>query len=219
MVYCFIQCRMNSSRLLGKVMLDICGKPVLQHIIERVQYARLINKIIVVTSTNLENDVIEEMCNKLSVSCFRGSEDDVLERFKGAIKVFGIQDNDNIIRTTADCPLICPDIIDVIINIHKNNDLTTNCIKRTFPDGLDVECFKASILKLPNFDKINFFEKEYSDMDFEGFKVTNLIQEKDLSQLRWTLDTAEDFEFIKSVYEKLYKSGQIFYMEDILKIN
>jgi spore coat polysaccharide biosynthesis protein SpsF len=217
MIYCFIQARMGSSRLKGKVLVDICGKPVLEHIIERVQYAKLIDKIIVVTSINVENDAIQNLCDKLKIDCFRGSEDDVLDRFKGAIKAFGIRGNDNIVRTTGDCPLICPDIIDVILNIHKKNNLTTNCIKRTFPDGLDVECFKASTLYQPDFDNINFFEKEYDDMNFTGFKVTNIVQGKDLSKLRWTLDTASDFEFIKSIYEKLYKPGQIFYMEDVLR--
>ena len=217
MNYCFIQARMGSSRLPGKVLLPICGKTVLQHIIERVQYSKLIDKIIVVTSINSENAAIIELCDQLKIDSFRGSENDVLDRYKTAIKAFGINYCDNIIRITADCPMICPDIIDAMLNIHLGNDLTTNCIKRTYPDGLDVEVFKAGILECSDFDNINFFEKEYNEMDFNGFKVTNIVQEEDLSDLRWTLDTPKDFEFIKGIYKRLYKPGEIFLMEDILK--
>ena len=209
---------MNSRRLPGKVLMQICEKTVLEHIIERVKCAKLIDKIIVATSINEENDAIENLCKQLNTLCFRGSEDDVLERFKGAVKTFGIKDNDSIVRITGDCPLVCPDLIDVIISHHDDNDLTTNCIRRTFPDGLDIEVFKAGILKRPDFHKINFFENEY-DINFlwSGFKVLAIVQKQDLSSLRWTLDTESDFEFIKSIYEKLYKSGQIFYTEDILR--
>ncbi|MDD5006649.1 MAG: glycosyltransferase family protein [Candidatus Omnitrophica bacterium] len=218
MIYAFIQARMNSRRLPGKVLMQICEKTVLEHIIERVKCAKLIDKIIVATSINEENDAIENLCKQLNTLYFRGSEDDVIERFKGAVKAFGIKDNDSIVRITGDCPLVCPDLIDVIISHHDDNDLTTNCIRRTFPDGLDIEVFKAGILKRPDFHKINFFEKEY-DINFlwSGFKVLAIVQKQNLSSLRWTLDTADDFEFIKNIYEKLYKSGQIFYMEDILR--
>jgi spore coat polysaccharide biosynthesis protein SpsF len=216
MNYCFIQARCASTRLPGKVLLPICGKPVLSHIVNRVSAAKTIDKIIVVTSTNPENDAIGSLCNLLQTNCFRGSEDDVKDRYIKAIEHYGIKDNDNIVRITGDCPLICPDIIDSTVSRHKGH-LTTNCIYRTFPDGLDVEVFRADLLKHPDFDRINFFEKEYTEMDYTGFSVQNIYC--DLSHLRWTLDTKKDFEFINRVYEKLYKPGQIFLMEDILKIN
>jgi len=219
MTYAFIQARCGSMRLPNKVLLPICGKPVLQHIAERVRYCKTIDKIIVLTSINAENDAIENLCNQIDIPCFRGSEDDVLDRFKNAIREFNIQDNDTIIRITGDCPLCSPDIIDVIAYVHHDNDLTTNCIQRTFPDGLDVECFKASMLFSPVFYKVNPFELEYDIKNFDGtgFRVTNIIQEKNFSELRWTLDTQEDYEFISKIYEALYKPGQIFMMEDILK--
>jgi spore coat polysaccharide biosynthesis protein SpsF (cytidylyltransferase family) len=211
---------MNSSRLPGKALMKICGKPILQHIIERLQYCKLIDKIIIVTSTNKENNAIEKLCKQLKISCFRGSEDDVFERFKGAIKAFDIKDDDKIIRITGDCPMCDPELIDVIINRSGDLDLTTNCIERTFPDGLDIEVFKTTILQNPHFNEINFFEIEYS-LDFlqnKNFTMHNVANITDLSHLRWTLDTAEDFEFIKSVYERLYQEGKIFLMNDILKI-
>jgi spore coat polysaccharide biosynthesis protein SpsF len=174
----------------------------------------------VATSTNIENNAIESLCNQLNISCFRGSEDDILSRFQGAIKYYNIQDDDLIVRICCDCPLTDPLIIDDIIHFHGDNDLTTNCIVRTFPDGLDVECFKAGILKHPNFNEINFFELEYN-INFlfnNNFKIFNLFNQKgDLSHLRWTLDTPADFEFIKGIYEKFYHSGKMFLMEDILK--
>jgi spore coat polysaccharide biosynthesis protein SpsF len=202
----------------GKVLLPICGKPVLQHIVERIRFAKLIDKIIVVTSMNPENDAIESLCRQIQTKCFRGSEDDVKNRYIKAIEYYGIRNDDSIVRITGDCPLVCPDVIDMIISHHEDNDLTTNCIGRRFPDGLDVEVFKAGLLKQPDFHKINFFEKEY-DIFFlwSGFKVLAIVQKQDLSGLRWTLDTQRDYEFITKVYEALYKPGQIFYMEDVLR--
>jgi spore coat polysaccharide biosynthesis protein SpsF len=218
MNYCIVQARCGSTRLPGKVLKNICGKSVLEHIIERLQYSKLINKIIVATSTNIENNAIEKLCNKLNISCFRGSEDDVLERFKAVVKEFSIKDDDKIIRITCDCPFIDYELLDLMLS-NCNFDLTTNCIERTYPDGLDIEIFKPSILWDPHFNEINFFEIEYnkSFLSNEHFKICSIKQEQDLSHLRWTLDTAEDFEFIKAVYEKLYKPGQIFLMGDILK--
>lgn len=215
MIFSFVQARMNSSRLYGKVMLPLCGKPVLEHIIERLKFSKYIDKIIVLTSTNKENNVIQELCNRLNISCFRGSEDNVLERFKGAIKEFGVKDDDTIIRITSDCPLCLPDMIDNMLNMYTDFDLITNCIERTYPDGLDIEIFKPSILYSPYFNEINFFEIEYNPEFLlnKHFKIYNT----NLSHLRWTLDTQEDYEFIKGIYEKLYREGEIFLMGDILK--
>jgi spore coat polysaccharide biosynthesis protein SpsF len=209
---------MGSQRLPGKVLLPICGKPVLAHIIDRVRFAKTVDKIIVVTSTNPENDVIESLCRQIQINCFRGSEDDVKNRYIKAIEYYNIRNNDSIVRITGDCALVCPDLIDMIISHHGNNDLTTNCIGRRFPDGLDVEVFKAGLLKQPDFYKINFFEKEY-DIFFlwSGFKVLAIVQGQDLSSLRWTLDTQQDYEFITQIYKALYKPGKIFLMEDVLK--
>jgi len=214
MTYAFLQARVGSQRLPGKVLLPILGKPVLAHIVDRLRFAKTIDRIVVVTSTNPENDAIESLCKLIQVDCFRGSEDDVKDRYMKAIKHYGIKDNDNVVRITGDCPFCSTDIIDRTVSRHKG-DLTTNCIVRTFPDGLDVEVFRAGLLKHPEFDRINFFEKEYEDMDYTGFNVQNIFC--DLSHMRWTLDTQEDFDFISRVYEKLYKPGQIFLMEDVLK--
>lgn len=215
----FLQARVGSKRLPGKVLMPITGKPVLQHIIERLEYSRLIDKIIVVTSINTENNAIESLCNGLEIPCFRGSEDDVLDRYRQAIKAFDIRDDDKIIRITADCPFCDPAILDYMLEHSENSDLTTNCVERTFPDGLDLEIFNAGLLNNEHFDEINFFEKEYEKafMDNKNFIIHNVVYHKDLSHLRWTLDTKEDLEFITKVYEKLYKPGQIFLMEDILK--
>lgn len=219
MNYAFVQARLGSKRLPGKVLLPICGKPVLQHIIERLEYSKLIDKIAVVTSTNTENNAIELLCNELDTPCFRGSEDDVLDRYKQAIKAFNIQNDDKIIRVTCDCPFCDPVILDYMLEHSKNSDLTTNCVERTFPDGLDLEIFNAGLLDNKHFDEINFFEKEYdkSFMGNKNFIIQNIMYHKDLSHLRWTLDTKEDLEFITKVYEKLYKPGKIFLMEEMLK--
>lgn len=223
MVYCFIQARMGSSRLPGKVMMDICGKPVLQHIVERLQFSKKINKIIVLTSINPENKVILKLCKSLKISCFLGSEDNVLDRFYKAAKYYKLNNGDRIIRITADCPLTDPAVIDALITKFQQSlcDFGTNCLNRTFPDGLDVEIFRYPALKKSWEKSLNPYEHEHPDEYIlrhqDDFEIFSMTYETDLSVHRWTLDTLEDFEFIKRIYEKLYKPGQIFYMEDVLK--
>jgi spore coat polysaccharide biosynthesis protein SpsF len=214
---------MGSSRLPGKVMMDICGKPVLQHIVERLQFSKKINKIIVLTSINPENKVILKLCKSLKISCFLGSEDNVLDRFYKAAKYYKLNNGDRIIRITADCPLTDPAVIDALITKFQQSlcDFGTNCLNRTFPDGLDVEIFRYPALKKSWEKSLNPYEHEHPDEYIlrhqDDFEIFSMTYETDLSVHRWTLDTLEDFEFIKRIYEKLYQPGQIFYMEDVLK--
>ena len=224
MIYAMIQARMGSSRLPGKVMKEVVGKPLLQHIIERLDFCDEIDKIIVITSDESENEPIKELCDSLSVDCFSGNELDVLDRYYQAAIVFNLNDDDSIVRITADCPLIDPRIVDEVIKKHLdgNFDYTTNTLVRSFPDGLDCEVFTVPILKeMWNKAKLKS-EREHVTLFIknnpDNYNLGNLKQDLDLSDLRWTVDEKEDFILIKKIYECLYDEEKIFLMEDVLEL-
>lgn len=224
MIYAMIQARMGSSRLPGKVMKEVLGKPILQHIIERLDFCNEIDKIIVITSDEAENEPIRELCDNLSVDCFSGNEFDVLDRYYQAAIVLNLNDGDNIVRITADCPLIDPKIVDEVIRKHLegNFDYTNNTLIRSFPDGLDCEVFTVPILKemwdtaklKSEREHVTLFIKNNPD----NYNLGNIKQDCDLSDLRWTVDEKEDFILIKKIYECLYDEEKIFLMEDILEL-
>ena len=224
MIYAMIQARMGSSRLPGKVMKEVLGKPLLEHIIDRLQFCEKIDNIIVITSLEPENEPIINLCDKLNTDYFIGDEKDVLDRYyKAAIK-FNLNENDSILRITADCPLIDPEIVDEVIvkHLENNYDYTTNTLIRTYPDGLDCEVFTLPILK-EMWDKADLkSEREhvtlYIKNNSDNYNLGNLKQDIDLSDLRWTVDEKEDFILIKRIYESLYPNKQIFLMSDILEL-
>ena len=144
-----IQARMNSSRLPGKVLADICGKPCLQHVLEKVSKSKKVNNIVVATTTNPVDNPVVDLCNQLGHKTFCGDENDVLGRFYEAAE---IEEALTIVRITADCPMIDPDVIDEVIStfLINNHDYVSNTIKRTYPDGLDVEVMSIDALSEAN---------------------------------------------------------------------
>lgn len=224
MVVAIIQARMGSSRLPNKVMLEICEKPVLWHVVNRTNKSNKIDKIVVATSEDGSNDVIRAYCAQNDIECFSGSENDVLDRYYKALKHIDIEDDDLVVRITADCPLIDPVVIDEVIERHidTNSDYTSNCIEPTFPDGLDCEVFKASVLKRAWKEAKLKSEREhvtpYIRNHPEIFRIESYKGDKDLSDLRWTLDEEEDFQLIKEIYEQLYYETKMFSTKDILSL-
>jgi len=220
MIGSIIQARMGSSRLPEKTMKILEGKPILQHIIERIQKSHLIDECVVATTTDLKDNVIEEFCTKNQIKCYRGSENDVLERFYQAANRYNY---DIIVRITADDPLKDPHIIDKAIRILVDNDFeyVSNTIDPTYPEGLDVEVFTISVLNRAYFEANLQSEREhvtpYIWKNKDLFKVFNFKNESDLSSLRWTMDTNDDFMFMQAVYSN-FKNKDMFYMEDILKL-
>jgi len=222
MILGIIQARMSSSRLPGKVLLPVLEKPIIWHIFQRMKFSKKIDKICVSTSTNPKDDKIEEFCSLNDIDVVRGSEENLIARHLEAAKKF---DADTIVRITADCPFVDPEIIDELIEIHEKNpdaDYISNVIKRTYPVGLDVEIIPSRILEkfLPQSENSIFFEyfiglhmidnpKEFKCIGLE------LPEEK---TLRWTIDYSEDYEFVKKIYSLLYKENQIFLMKDIMSI-
>lgn len=224
---CIVQARNTSSRLPGKILLKLpCNSEttVLGQVIERVRKSKYVNQLIVATTINNEDDSIVDLCNKLNTKYFRGSEDDVLERFYHAAKKYNL---DVIIRITSDCPCIDWEIIDRLILIHlKNkNDYTSNTLKRSFPHGLDAEVFNFDILEEMENKAKEKFEREHVTpyiykINHERFKIENLMadQLQHGPQIRITLDTKEDYNALCAVYDLLFYQNQNFVCSDIVKL-
>ena len=217
---CIIQARMGSKRLPGKVMKPLDDKnPSLYYSITQIKNVKNIDKIIVATTKQKEDDVICDFSKKMNISCFRGNSDDVLDRYYKCA-----QENklDEIIRITADCPLIDPQVIDEIISEFENSgcDYIQNLEPRTFPDGMDVEIFRFNILKeawenaeLPS-------EREHVTSYFRNNKnkiqMKNFLYKKDLSFHRWTLDYDEDLELLRQIIKKIVTRPIL--MNDVLSL-
>jgi len=216
-----IQARTSSTRLPGKVLKTILGVPILLMQIERVKNSKLIDNIIVATSVDESDLQIENLCIDAGLSCFRGSLDDVLDRFYSAAK---LNKPTNVVRLTADCPLMDPEIIDKVIKYHLDGfyDYTSNALEPTFPDGLDVEVMKYGALEIAWREAKLTSEREhvtpYIYKNKEKFKIGVFKNNVDLSHLRWTVDYEEDFEFVNEIYKNLYKAGNKFSMADVLEL-
>lgn len=224
-VVCIIQARMGSTRLPGKVMLDLCGKTVLGHVIERVEKVENIDEIVIATTTKEDDIVIEEEALKYGVKVFRGSEEDVLSRYYYAAKE---NEADVVVRITSDCPLIDPEIVNEMINkfkfLYKENriDYLSNTLERTFPRGLDTEIFSFEMLEETFINADKQYQREhvtpYMYENPNKFSLVGYENEIDYSQYRWTLDTEEDFELIKKIYDELYRNEYIFCFSEVLEL-
>lgn len=224
MIIAIIQARISSSRLPGKIMKDICNKPILYHVVERVKLSRLIDKVIVATCESSNNDVIRDLCKRENILCFSGNEDDVLDRYYQAAKSFDLSNDDIIVRITSDCPMIDPQIIDKVIKAFLNEkaDYASNVQRPTFPDGLDCEVFtftalaeswKNATMKSER-EHVTQFMRKYP----ETFKIISYENDTDLSNYRWTVDQEEDFQLVKEIYEKLYETNPNFLTADVLDL-
>lgn len=205
-----IQARMGSSRLPNKIMSTLGEKTVLEHVVDRCKKTKA-HEVIIATSTNLENNIIERFCKKNKIKCFRGSENDVLNRYYQAAKEFNLN---VIIRVTSDCPLIEPEIIDKLIDRFSTGDIDyySNTIIRSFPRGLDCEIFNFKSLEKANKLAIDKQDREHVTLFIfknpEIFKLEKLIAEKDLAylkrpEIRLTIDTSDDLKLLRILFENL----------------
>lgn len=201
-----IQARMSSTRLPKKVMLDMNGEPVLKYVYDRVSQSKEIDKVVIATSTAISDRRIVEYCAEAGIQCFAGSESDVLDRFYQAAKHYNLNEDDDVVRITADCPLIDPEIIDKVVSHHSKNkyDYTSNIVPPTYPDGLDVEVFTMKVLTETWQNALLQSEREhvtqYVIKRREHFNVGNIKSDIDYSGVRITLDEYEDFELIDKIY-------------------
>lgn len=204
-----IQAHMGSTRLPGKAMKSICGKEVLMHVYDRCSRAKLVDKIIIATSTDMDNDKIEDFCKDNNIECFRGSERDVLDRYYECAKQYN---PDYIIRVTSDCPLLEPKLIDYWLKnaVRDNIDFIDEEKEIFIGSGVDIFSFKALQLmkKEAKLEKQKEHVVGYYYDNKEKFFDKQYQLPKELQYLyrpyRLTLDTSEDFQLITELYRKFY---------------
>ena len=202
-IVAIIQARMGSTRLENKVMKPINSRPMIELLLMRLAKSKLIHQIIVATSKDKKNLPLIDHIERLGFTCEQGSENDVLERY---LQVAKNNQADVIVRITGDCPLVDPAIVDKCIEkfIQSDVDYCSNVNPPTFPDGLDVEVIKFSALKKASENTNNKHDREHVTpfiISSEKFSKSNLKNDQDLSNLRWTVDNPEDFELVKNVFE------------------
>ncbi len=218
-----IQARMGSTRLPGKVLMPLVGKPVVQQVVERLAWSKTLDKIIVATSTNEIDDVLAAFLKKNGINFFRGDENDVLDRFYQCAKKFKL---DVIIRITSDCPFVDAQLVDEIVNyflMHKGKlDYAANVNPPTYPDGLDVEVFSFSALeKSWNEAKLQYQREHVTSFIRDNpqiFKIANITYKRDLSKVRLTLDTPEDLQVVSNIYNSLYSKNPKFSWLDVVNL-
>lgn len=200
-----IQARMSSTRLPGKVMMEVMGEPLIGHMIDRLKHCKRVDDIIVATSVDSANDKMCKYLMERGVKVFRGSENDVLERYYLAAKQFNLQ---YIVRLTADCPLIDPDIVDKFITEFFSQGADYVCGTPRLAEGLDTEVFSFQILENAYRHAGKKSEREHVTRYFHNnpylFKLVKIENETDDSKYRITVDEQADFEVVKKIFEKLY---------------
>lgn len=217
-----IQARIGSTRLPGKVLLDIAGRPTLVHVLERVQAIVGVDAVVVATTTDVKDDPVAEMATKAGAAVFRGSEDDVLDRFYQAACRNGAT---AVVRVTADCPLLDPQVSSLVLRRYQEGDVdyVSNFFeRRTFPDGLDTEVFGVAALERAWREARYRSEREhvtpYLWKHPELYRLAGVQSQEDLSMYRWTLDEPQDLEFMRALWRYLPSQGGCPGMTAVLEV-
>ncbi|MFN3522033.1 MAG: cytidylyltransferase domain-containing protein [Phenylobacterium sp.] len=223
MILGILQARMSSTRLPGKVLEPVLGRPMIARQAERLRRSRRIDRLVVATSDQPGDDVLARACADLDLPVHRGSLDDVLDRFHGALAAFGPAGT--VVRMTADCPLADWTLIDRTIETHlqRGDDYTSNTPPaRTFPHGLDVEVMRASVLETAWREAVDPYEREHVTPFIyrrpERFALGYVSDAPSLAHLRWTVDHPADLAFVRYVYETLYPSNPAFTSADVVAL-
>lgn len=217
-----LQARMSSTRLPGKALKPILGRPMMLRQIERLRRARRIDRLVVATSDASSDDPIAALCAREGVPVHRGSLTDVLSRFCGALSSFGPAAT--VVRLTADCPVADWRVIDACLDLHESSgaDYTSNALERTYPVGLDVEAVKAPLLLVADREAVSAEEREHVTPFFyhrpEQFRIAHLRRAPGAADLRWTVDTQRDFDLISTFYAQLHARNADFSTQDILDL-
>ncbi|RZD44667.1 MAG: acylneuraminate cytidylyltransferase [Thaumarchaeota archaeon] len=222
-VIVIIQARMGSTRLPGKVLKIIEGKPLLEHQIDFLKQSELSDQIIIATTTLLEDNKIEDLANRINITCFRGNRDDVLERYYKCAKKFK---GDLIVRITADNPLVEPTLVDKIIQLAINSkcDFATNMIKQTYPLGYLVEVFPFNILENLYLNQKDPLTREHVTYHIKRnptlYNIQNYSLPQEIAHPEWRLavDEEKDFEIMKKIFSFLYVKDEFIRYESIIDL-
>ena len=218
-----IQARMTSTRLPGKVLMPILGRPMLSYQLERLRRVKGRPPIVIATTTNKDDDRIVAFAEAEGVPVFRGSENDVLSRYVGAARMV---DADVVVRVTSDCPLIDPDVIEEAISTYRLDGRDTvfvsNMPGRHLPLGMAVEVVSRAALEDINAGSRTPAEREHVMVHFYDaaprYQCVPTVSGPDISHHRWTVDTPEDFELVRRIYDALYPGKPDFDRRDILRL-
>ena len=219
-----VEARMASSRLPGKMLMVIDGKPSLQILTERLQRVPGLSGITVATTENASDDPLEDLCNKLKIGCFRGSVEDVLQRVLGAARTSGA---DVIVEITGDCTFLDPDIVEESIDAYKKNDVdfVANCVERPhYPAGMDARIFATELLAEADKLTDNLDDREHVSLYFwehpERYKLLFVKPPPEYAhpEIFIALDEQEDLDMMRRIYEILYPQNPLFSLKDILAL-
>lgn len=214
-----LQARMGSSRMPGKVLAPLAGEPLIVRELERISRATTLDRVVVATSVALDDDRLVEVVEAAGYPVVRGSLDDVLDRFVTAMDSF---DPETVVRLTADCPLMSPTVIDRVVEAFRDSgaDYCSNTMQPTYPDGVDVEVVRASVLREVARESTDPAEREHVTLGVyrrhDRYDIVNVSGPQDLSALRWTVDTPEDYAFVNGVYEELFPAHPDFDIDEVL---
>lgn len=216
---------MTSTRMPGKILRPILGKPMLERLIERLRRARRLDDVWVATTTNAEDDPTEELARRLRAGCFRGSEFDVLDRVLNAAHAAHA---DLIVEITGDCPLIDPTVVDQLVETYFANqyDYVSNVLHRTYPVGLDTQIFSTRVLERVagstndpvDREHVSIYIYEHPELFSLHNVASGLPDGEELGRMRLTVDTPEDFALVEAIFEELYPSKPDFALPDVLEL-
>jgi spore coat polysaccharide biosynthesis protein SpsF len=221
LILAILQARLSSTRLPGKVLLPLAGKPMLERQIERLLRAERVDQLILATSDQGEDEALVRLAETAGIASYRGSLDDVLDRFYRAAEPLAPS---HVVRLTGDCPVADPSVIDacIALALEGGYDYASNTLRPTWPDGVDVEVVTFAALRTAWKEAATIVEREHV-MPFitrrpDRFRLGSLENDVDLSTLRWTVDEPADYEFIRRIYDALYTSNPAFGTADILAL-
>jgi spore coat polysaccharide biosynthesis protein SpsF len=218
-----VQARMTSTRLPGKVLKPVLGKPLLAYQVERLRRVEHADAIVLATTTNDDDQVLVDFARAHELACYRGSDEDVLSRYHGAAMEAGA---DVVIRVTSDCPLIDPAVIDEVIaaftRAQPDCDYVSNALRRTYPRGMDCEVFSQKALDIAHTEAIELADREHVTPFIyrhpARFALRSVEYASDQSDHRWTVDTVQDFDLVSRMLEHLYPRHPSFTLEDCLDL-
>lgn len=218
-----VQARMGSTRLPGKIMKNVLGKTLLEYLLERLKRVTKADAVCIATTTGPQEQSILDICNRMSVKTFRGSEEDVLDRYFRAAQQLKAE---VIVRVTSDCPLIDPIEIDKLIGYYLENlgtyDYIADIPQRSYPRGMGAEIFSFEALTMAHQDAKTPPEREHVTPHLywnpQKFRIGHFTFEEDQKDHRWTVDTSEDLELISKIIENLYPQNRNFAIWDILEL-
>ena len=217
-----IEARMTSSRLPGKVLMPVLEKPILFYLIERLKSVAKIDEIVLATTTNPQDDALEQFAKTNGIQCYRGSEDDVMLR---VIEAVASVSGDTVVEITGDCPILDTEITSQVISLYEHSDVkyASNAHIRSYPDGMDVQVFSLDSLVESEKMTSNTLHREHVSLHMREnpklFPQANLLAPPSLHhpQLGLTLDEIDDFKLIKLIIENLYPQSPLFSCQDIVE--